>query len=118
DGGWGYGAWASVAVIVAAEPQPGEQGHSRPRRSAEDSAETTVERRGHCACTVVPALHRCFEALQCAHAPAFFRAFVMATLIWAKIGGRKRSPNVRLKTVKDRKRTRLNSSHVSISYAV
>src|SRR5699024_9109143 len=42
----------------------------RPRRSAEDSAETTVERRGHCACTVVPALHRCFEALQCAHAPA------------------------------------------------
>src|SRR5699024_10476147 len=39
DDGWGGGAWASVAVIVAAEPQPGEQGHSRPRRSAETTSQ-------------------------------------------------------------------------------
>src|SRR5699024_782278 len=105
-GGWGHGAcghgacdcdrrataWRERAFETTAQCR-GHGAVPRPQPKQRWSAETTVHAQW------VSALHRCFEALQCAHAPAFFRAFVMATLIWAKICGRKRSPNVRLKMV-------------------
>src|SRR5699024_11976072 len=51
-----------LACWGGAGPSRDTAGGPRPRRRAEEPAETTVERRDHCADRVVSALRRCVDA--------------------------------------------------------
>src|SRR5699024_1901238 len=54
-------AFHSQTLDASRRPARNNDAAPRPRRSAREAAETTVECRGHCARIVVSAFHRCVE---------------------------------------------------------